>query len=214
MFYTDIVFKVDDSDINHFASILLSYIHTENYKGFNFALDFPKMNNGEKPNHSRNLLDYYAKMGNIVRLFHPKKENLQLFLNSLLVQRFKVANIADINDVLEAPESNEFCIYNRDLIDTHISEAKKFLRLKKFNEQRDKTYWEGKLDKLEKRKKQESHQKIYFATLSKSNENRFSIVIKKSVFNKKDISLNIEQEFIVSPYGLSKGDSPIYLPVF
>lgn len=214
LFYTDIFFKVDDNDINHFASILLNYIHTENYQGFNFALDFPQMNDGQKPNHTRNLLDYYAKMGNVIRLFHPKKENLQSFLKSLLIQRFKVANIIEINDVLEAPETEKFALYNRDLIDTHISEAKKFLRLKKFNEQRDKIYWEGKLKKLEQRKKSESHQKIYLSTISKSNENRFSVIIKKATFIKSDILLDENKEFNVSPYGLSKGDNPIYLPIF
>lgn len=214
IFYTDILFRVDGNDINHFASILLNYIHTENYQGFNFALDFPKMNDGQKPNHSRNLLEYYAKMGNIIRLFHPKKDNLELFLKSLLVQRFKVANIIEINGVSDAPSSEIFALYSRDLIDTHISEAKKFLRIKKFNEQRDKNYWECKLKKLEERKKSESHQKIYFSTISKSNEHRFSVVIKKAIFTKEDILIDDKKEFNVSPYGLSKGDNPIYLPMF
>ena len=215
MNYFDLGFISEKSDNMFFLNLILGYLHDNSYK-WNVAISFPNFSEGTLVNTNKSEYNSYAKIGNILRVFHLKKEILDELLNDKLIQDFKKKNIIINTKVLLAPNSSIFEFYIRDQTENHIRIAKKKLKTKDFTLEsingntniKDATYCKKRIDDLTQKNKTEQINKFYLLTYSKSKNTNFSLFIKreKSVINTNN--------FNPSSYCLSNKENPTYLPLF
>lgn len=215
MNYFDLGFISEKSDNMFFLNIILGYLHDNSYK-WNVAISFPNFSEGTLINTNKSGYDSYAKIGNILRIFHLKKEILDDLLNDKLIQDFKKKNILINTKVLLAPNTSVFEFYTRDQTENHIRIAKKKLKTKDFTSEiingfnciKDATYWKKRIEELTTKNKIEQINKFYLLTFSKSKNTNFSLFIKR------DKSTITNNNYNPSSYCLSNKENPTYLPLF
>lgn len=206
LYYTDYQLNVDRSDVILFMRELISLLHVNEYKA-KFAIDFPNYKAGEP-----NLLVVsnkvnYADTGNVLRLITDDLNAFQTFEATELMAHLIAERFIAKTKAIKVPDNAEYTVLvQRDTQLDSIKQSTKRLKDPAYANCKD-TLEQKLIERIETRVKG-LHKSIYFGLDSKSTQQRFSLILNRSVsteagkFNKDNLN----------SYGVSTSTKLCYLP--